>query len=184
VVTAIKSAGTNHGFAAQDPKDAAWAGIYVYVGNAAVAVAEGDLVSVTGSFATFRGLEQVNTTTTGGAVVKVGTGSVPAPVVVKLEDVTKEGPRLQSMLVRLENVVALTATTGTEFRIGASVGVPPEDQLVVTSYLANDVGPAPFTAAAGQTFSAIQGIVDAYGPANGKTYPRLAPRRPGDLEAP
>jgi hypothetical protein len=182
VVTAVKTAGTNHAFFIQDPTATSWAGVYVFVGNVPVTVRPSDVVTVTGTYTTFRGLDQIDTRA-GGSVMVTGTGVVPAPLVVTPGAIATGGPRaleLQSMLVRVENVTALTATSGTDFSVvaGTSCTDPGTGTLPITSFVANDTMASPFPAAMCQHYSSITGTVYSFDTS------KLAPRNNADLVSP
>jgi hypothetical protein len=169
VVTAVKAAGTSHAIFVQDPSATAFAGLYVFVGTAPVAVGVGDAVSVTGTFTTYMGLDQIDVRG-GGAVTRTGAGMTPAPLEVTPADIATGGARaaeLQSMLVRVTSVTAATATVGTDFTVDGG--------LRVTSFVANDTGASPFPAMAGDGFASITGVVYAF------TDSKLAPRAATDL---
>lgn len=171
VVTGVKTSGTNHAFFIQDPAASSWGGVYVFIGSAMVPVSVGDVVTVTGTYTNFNGLDQIDARM--GSVMRTGTASVPAPLVVSPADIATGGSRameLQSMLVRVERVTAISATMGTDFRVTGN--------LIVTSYIANDTGPSPFPAMVGQTFSSITGHVYAFRDS------KLAPRHAMDVVSP
>jgi hypothetical protein len=184
VVTGVKTSGTNHAFFIQDPTATAWAGIYVFVGANPVTVMPGDVVTVSGQYSNFRGLDQIDARM--GSVMRTGSGTVPMPLVVSPSDVAPGGPRaaeLQSMLVRVERVTAVSPTVGTDFRIVAGTGCPDAGAgdggvpgaALVTSFIANDTGASPFPATMCQTYSSITGHVYVF------TDPKIAPRSAMDL---
>lgn len=182
VVTGIKTAGDTHGFFIQDPNAQAWGGIHVWVGNADVTVAKGDVVTVTGVYAVFRGFDELQTG--GNPPVKTGTAAVPVPIVVPALDIAAGGARaqeLQSMLLRVESVQVSKATYGVDFSVRPT-GVTSGPELVVTSFIANDVGPSPFPATAGQTYASITGFGFEFGASDATAIPQLAPSSASDLQ--
>lgn len=175
VVTDLKTAGTTHGFFLQDPKATSWAAVYVFVDAADVSVSAGDTVTVTGTYSTFFGLDEIKIAD--GGVTAKGRAARPRPLDVTVRDVAAGGPRereLQSMLVRVRNATATSSTNGTEFGITDASG----GAIVVTSYVANDIAPSPFPASTGQRFSSIVGHPYAHNAA------QLAPARAADVVAP
>jgi hypothetical protein len=178
IVTAVKTSGTSHAFTIQDPTASTYAGVYVFIGSAAPTVAIGDTVTVTGSFYTYRALDELDVTATGGTYMKLGTGTVPDPVVVLPSDIITGGPKAkthQSMLVKVNGVTAKTALV-----TSGSVGTFTLDPsgLVITDLFA---GSGAFTAAAGDMFTSITGVVYAFGPTSGGDDSRLAPRSGTDV---
>ncbi len=161
VVTDVKAVGNSHGFFMQDRTAQSWAGVYVFVGAAEPSVSTGDLVDVDGTYEVYGGLEELDVRA--GIVTPVGVAGRPAPVDVTLNQIEENGSRtmeLQSMRVRVSNVVATTDTVGPEFTIGDWSSVA---TITVTSYMANDVGPSPFPATAGERFVSITGHAYANG---------------------
>jgi large repetitive protein len=180
VITTVKSAGTNHAYVAQDATATAWAGIYVFIGTAAPTLVAGDEITVTGKFDIFRGLEQVNTTA--GTVTKTGTATVPAPIVVLPSEIMTGGAKaksLQSMLVRVNDVEAVTATSADVFKV--AITATDTNQLTVTSFLANDTGASPFPAVVGDKYASITGVVYSFIATGMTDDSRLAPRAATDL---
>jgi hypothetical protein len=178
VVTAVKTAGTNHAFVVQDPTKTAWAGIYVFIGSAVPSVVIGDEVTVSGTFGAFRGLEQLSAPT----VTKTGTATVPTPVTVLPADIMTGGTKakeLQSMLVVVNNVEAVTATVADLFQ--CAISPTDTNKLQVTSFLANDTGASPFPAAVGDKYKSITGIVYTFIATGSTDDSRLAPRSAADL---
>lgn len=177
VVTAVKaSSTTSKALVIQDPTATQWAGLYVFVGSTAPTVAVGDQVTVKGSFDVFHALEQVNVS--GGSVTKTGTATVPAAIVVLPADITTGGSKaklLQSMLVTVTGVTAKTATTTVS---GSNVFTLDPSGLAVTDYI---LGPATMTAAAGDTFTSITGVVYAFAATTTGDDSRLAPRISTDI---
>ncbi len=170
VVTAVKSAGTSHGFFLQDATATRFAGIYVFVGGAAVTVSPGDRVTVRGTLTTRTGLDQIDAR--GGSIAPLGSAAVPAPIAALPAEIATGGARaleLQSMLVRVTDVTAATATAGTDFTVDGG--------LRVTSFVANDTGASPFPTAVGQRFASITGVLYVF------TDSKLAPRSAADLAA-
>ena len=182
IVTAVKGIGNSHGFYLQDPTTASWGGIYVHVGSAAVGVAPGAVVKVSGTFASFRGLEEISVLQ-GGSYGQTGTAPLPTPIVVTPSEINDAGARaaeLQSMLLQVRSVCAGSATKGTDFVVTSAV--TPQSALVVTSFVAADVGLSPFPAAPGQCYSSITGLGYITGPEAGPFMPKLAPRSASDLQ--
>ncbi len=180
VITAVKSAGTNHAYVVQDPTATQWAGLYVFIGTAAPTLTIGDEVSASGKFGIFRGLEQLNTTA--GSVTKTGTATVPTPIVVLPSEIMTGGSKAkshQSMLVQVLNVEAVTATSADVFKVATSA--TDTSQLTVTSYIANDLGTSPFPAVVGDKYSSITGVVYAFIATGTTDDSRLAPRSAADL---
>jgi hypothetical protein len=155
VVTDVKATGNSHGFFVQDPTGTSYAGVYVFVGATEPTVAIGDVVRVLGTYSSWLGLEEIDAR---AGLVSVTGGRVrPAPVDVTLSEIEPNAPRavaLQSMLVRVHGVIAATATSNGDFTIGESTSGA---RMVVTSYMANDVGPSPFPVMASETFASITG---------------------------
>ncbi len=173
VVTDLKTTGSSHGFFVQDPSATAWAGVYVFVGSAAPPVLVGDVVRVSGVYSTYLGLDEIDARS--GTIEKTGVRDPPDPIDVSLWDIAPNGNRplaLQSMLVRVTNVVAATDTAGRDFTLG---GFTTGATITVTSYMANDVGPSPFPAYTGERFAAIIGHAYVDG------VPELAPMSAYDL---
>ncbi len=172
----VTSGRASNGFTIQDPTATSFAGVYVYVGTGAIAAALGDVVTVTGVYGLFRGMEQINTTM-GGGVLRTGAGTVPAPIVVMPAEIATGGSRaisLQSMLVSVGPVNAATATSGTDFRLS-------EGNLIVTSFIANNTMASPFPAMVSDRFSRIVGVVYSFGPSAGPFDSKLAPRDAMDV---
>ncbi len=155
VVTDIKTTGSSHGFFVQDPVGSSYAGVYVFVGSAQPSVSIGDVVRVLGTYSSWLGLDEVDARA--GLVDVTGGRGRPAPVDVTLSEIEPNAPRaieLQSMLVRVHGVIAATGTSNGDFTIGESTSGA---RMVVTSYMANDVGPSPFPVMASETFASITG---------------------------
>lgn len=173
VVTDVKTTGNSHGFFVQDPAATSYASVYVFVGSAAPTVSIGDVVRVLGTYSSWVGLEEIDVRA--GMIDVTGVRARPAPVDVTLVEIAPNAPRaieLQSMLVRVHGVIATTGTSNGDFSIGELTSGA---RLVVTSYMANDVGPSPFPATTGETFASITGheYCDAVA--------QLAPMTPDDL---
>jgi hypothetical protein len=184
VVTAVKSAGTTFGLVLQDPSATRWGGIYVFLNTARPTVAPGDVVTVTGTFGVFRGLEQLVPGAM-GSVMRTGAAALPTPLVVTPAEVRTGGSRameLQSMLLRVEGVTATAATSGTDFRVGTSA--MDANSLVVTTFVANDTAPGPVTVTAGQTFTSITGVLYSFGQTAGPFESKLAIRNAMDVVSP
>lgn len=184
IVTGVKSAGTNHGFFIQDPTAKTWGATFVFVGPATVAVAAGDVVTVTATLTPYRGLDELDATQ--GTISQTGSASVPSPIDVTPNDI-REGsvtaPQYQSMLLRVMKVTATTATAATDFTVVSSAGGG-SDTLIVTSYMANDVGPSPFPASPGQTYSSIIGHGYKFGPTDAAAVAKLAPTSSSQVSSP
>ena len=182
IVTAVKLAGNSHSFTIQDPTTSRFGGLYVYLGSAQPTVTPGAVVRVSGTFKAFRKLEEISLVE-GGSYTQTGTAPLPTPIPVSPAEINNSGPRtaeLQSMLLRLENVVASSSTKGTDFTVTAPSGA----SLVVTSFIANDTGPSPFPATPGQTYSSIIGVGYVTGPQVGPFTAKLAPRSAADVHSP
>lgn len=180
VITAVKSAGTNHAYVVQDPTATQWAGLYVFIGTAPATLAVGDEISASGKFAIFRGIEQINTTS--GTVTKTGTATVPTPIVVTPAEIMTGGSKAkshQSMLVQVLNVEAVTATSADVFKV--AISATDTNQLTVTSFIANDLGTSPFPAVVGDKYSSITGVVYSFIATGMTDDSRLAPRSTADL---
>jgi hypothetical protein len=183
VVTGIKSTGTTHGFFVQDAPSPSWGGIYVYVGYQTVQVQPGDVVRVRGEYKAFRGFDEIEVWN-GGEVAVTGSATVPDPVPVSVGDIMQGGLRakeLQSVRLVVKNVVATSATNGTDFRVAANGATTPE--LFVTSYMANDVGASPFPAVSGQQWAEIRGFGYSSGSSDQTAVAKLAPASAADLDA-
>ena len=155
VVTDVKTTGNSHGFFVQDAQATSYAGIYVFVGAQQPSVAIGDVVRVLGTYSSWLGLEEIDARA--GLVTVTGERARPAPIDVSLNEIEPNAPRtleLQSMLVRVHAVIAATGTANGDFTIGESTSGA---RMVVTSYMANDVGPSPFPVIASETFASITG---------------------------
>ena len=173
VVTDVKRVGNSHGFFAQDPVATSYAGIYVFVGPEIPTVSIGDVVHVMGAYSTFNGLEEIDVRA--GLVEAVGVRVRPAPLDVTVSEIEPNGPRpleLQSMLVRVRDVLSATSTQGVDFTIGEPYTGA---RITVTSYMANDVGPSPFPVLASESFASITGHAYADGVAE------LAPMSAADV---
>jgi len=173
IVTDVKTTGNSHGFFAQDATGTSWAGIYVFVGAEEPSVAIGDVVRVAGTYSSWLGLEEIDARS--GLVTVTGGRARPAPIDVSLNEIEPNAPRtleLQAMLVRVHSVIAATDTANGDFTIGESTSGA---RMVVTSYMANDVGPSPFPATASDTFASITGHEYCDG------VPELAPMTTNDV---
>lgn len=173
VVTDVRNVGNSHGFFAQDPNATSWAAIYVFVGPNVVEQSVGDVVRVSGTYSSYLGLDEIDARA--GDVEVTGSRARPAAIDVTLADIEPNGNRpdaLQSMLVRLTDVVALTDTTKLEFTLGQWDS---SASVAVTSYMANDTGPSPFPVTTGEHFSSIVGHAYVDG------VPKLAPMSASDL---
>lgn len=181
IVTGQKTAGVTHGYFIQDPTANSWAGIYVFVGSAPTGVALGEKVTVTGSYTQYRGFEQIALSK---PPVKMGVATIPVARVVLLSDLAIGGPRAmeyQSMRVRVNSVEATTSTNGVDFIVRLKGATTTGPDVVITSYIANDVGPSPFPTTAGTTFTSITGHGYMSGPADNTSVSKLAPLQVTDL---
>lgn len=185
VVTNVKSVGNSKLLFAQDPSLSSWAGIAIFTGAAVPTVAPGAIISATGTYTAYKGLEEIDVSS--GMYMQTGMAAVPAPVDVSIADINATGARaleLQSMLLRIKDVTATTATApppNVEFTVtptGAAGAT-----LQVSSFYANDVGPSPFPATMGQMFLSItgNGVMSAAGSSN--PIGKLAPGRAADVVA-
>lgn len=182
VVTGVKSTGATHGFFVQDPAQKAWAGFYIFVGPASVSVAVGAVVTATGVITAYKGLEQMDVST--GGYEQTGTVNPLTPLDVVPDDIragSSTAAQYQSMLLRVKAVKAKTATATIDFTVTSSAG---NDDLIITSYSANDVGPSPFPATVGQTFTSIIGRGYKSGPTDQTAVAKLAPLGPSEVVTP
>jgi predicted extracellular nuclease len=179
IVTAVKSAGQNHGFYIQDANGGAYGGVFVFIAAKAVDVVPGAVVNVTGAYKVFRELDEIDVQPAGATYEQTGAATVPVPVEATATDLSTS-PRaaeLESMLVRVRNVTVATAPLGTDFVVTQSGSTT---QLVVTSFVANDVG-ASFAVRPGDAFREIVGMGYVTGPEGGPYTTKLAPRSEADL---
>lgn len=177
IVTDIKMTGTSHGFFMQDPHAKTYAGVYVFEGPTDIWDVEvGDeITGITGTYSQYLGNDEIDARA--GMVTSESGHVVPEPIDVTLADIEPNGNEplaLQSMLVRVTEVVAMTDTQGTDFTIGT---YDSSNHVDVTSYMANDTGPSPFPAIAGQRFAYIIGHPYVDG------VPELAPMSADDVVA-
>lgn len=175
VVTGVKERGAERGFFAQHRTRPSWGGVFVFVGEAAPAVAPGDVIAARGVFASFGGFDRIDVRA--GAVERLGRATVPAPIEVALADVAEGGARveeLQAVYVEVRDVVATRATAGVDFAVGADDDVAPRE-LVVTSFVAADLDPSPFVADRGQRYAAIRGVGYRAGEPGTYAIAKLAP---------
>lgn len=185
IVTAVKNTGTSHTFFLQDPTATAWAGVNVFVGATTITAQRGDMVIVTGSTTTFRGLDQIDARA--GSVMPMGTAAVPTPIVVTPSEIATGGAHArdyQSMLVRVNNVTASSATSSTDFSAQPAGMCNTAGGLIVTSAVANDLAASPFPATMCQTFTSITGVVYSFGATAGPFDSKLAPRDVADVVTP
>jgi hypothetical protein len=153
----------------------------VWVASATVTVAKGDVVTVTGLYRTYRGDEQIYADVTPPA--KTGSSTVPAPIVVSPQEIAEGGARareLQSMRLRVEEVEVSRETGGVDFAV-RPLGQPAASELLVTSFVANDLGPSPFEGKTGTTYASITGFGYAFGPTDATAVAKLAPESGADL---
>ncbi len=173
-VTAVKTAGNSHGFFVQDPNSETYGGIYVFVGGAVPTCSPGAIVTATGVFSTYHGLDELDVRT--GSYQVTGQGALIQPVQTNIETLTTDN-RFQSTLVYISGgFTASPVANGDQFTVAAG-----GYSILITSFVANDVGPSPFPAAPGQLFSTITGLGFQVGPNGGPYAPALAPRSPADL---
>ncbi|MBX3227025.1 MAG: hypothetical protein KIT84_41260 [Labilithrix sp.] len=180
VVSGVKVAGPTHGFFAQHEENVAWGGVYVYLGAAAVSVVRGDIVTVTGEYATYRSQDQIHATPEG--VQRTASTPNVKSFNVTLADIADSGSRaleLQSVLLSVKDVEVVRATQGVDFRVRPIGGASTE--LAVTSFVANDVGPSPFQPNVGDQYGSIQGVGYRSGVTEVTATNKLAPFGPGDL---
>jgi len=180
VVTGLKTVGNSHGFFLQHPTEPVWGGVYVYLGAAAPDVARGDVVTIEGVFRSYKGFDEVDVSS--GAVERTSKAPMPEPLDVSVDEIREGGPRaaeLQSVYLVVHDVVATRATTGVDFGVATGSGAT---ELIVTSYMANDLGPSPFPATANARYSAIRGFGYRSGPSETATVAKLAPLSADDLE--
>ena len=171
VVNAIKyNDPTYKRFYLQDA-DSTWSGINVFTPPAPVVV--GDSVTLTGPITEYYSVTEVNVPT---SITIHGTGTVHAPIVVTSDDIPPDtcdvdGESYESMLVRLENVLCVVATAGSEAWVKSDGAT---DSCVISSYI---FGPPPTpNFIAGQRYN-ITGIVSYF------TYRFvLYPRNAADVE--
>lgn len=173
VVTDLKTAGHTHGFFVQDLVSTSWAGVYVFVGTGDVNVAIGDVVTITGTYRLYAGLEEVDVSA--GSVTTTGSTSRPDPIDTTLADITDGAPHqleYQSMLLRVHDV---SVVSGSIQQDSFTVRDGEQTSLLVTSYVMSDTGPMPFDTSDGATFQSIVGHGYAHDGAS------LAPGSPSDL---
>ncbi len=175
VVTGVKAEGGSRGFFVQDPLLPRWGAVYVYVGNAPIAVATRDVVTVTGKYTRYRGLDQLAADVNG--VEKTATRSdALTPLEAQPADLCVGCPlerELQSVYVVVKNLVATSPTAGFDFRVRAAGGGVSE--LIVTSFWAKDTGPSPFPASTGAQYLEISGYQFSSGPDELNSLSKLAP---------
>ncbi|MBX3221362.1 MAG: hypothetical protein KF795_12635 [Labilithrix sp.] len=182
VVSGAKTAGSTHGFFAQHESNVVWGGIFVFVGSAPVSVAPGDKINVTGEYATYQGQDQIHATL--DDIERTASALTVTAVNVALTDINNGGGRaleLQSVYLSVKNVEVLSAPPGLNFRVRPIAGG--SDELVITSYVANDIDPSPFTPQVGNRFSTIRGFGYRVGPTEVAMVNKLAPLGAADLEA-
>lgn len=155
VVTDLKTAGHTHGFFVQDPSGSSWAGVYVFVGTSDVGVSIGDVVTVSGTYKLYAGLDEIDVQA--GSVAKTGSAARPKAIDASIADIIDGAAHQlewQSLLLRVHDVTIVGGSMQTDaFSVQDGSG----DALVVTSYVVNDTGPMPFDAAEGETFQSIVG---------------------------
>lgn len=186
VVTGVKAEGLSRGFFVQDPLQPRWGAIYVYVGNAPIAVALRDVVTLTGKYTSYRGLDQLAADANGVQKTATRTEALP-PLEAQPADLcvgcTLER-ELQSVYVVVKNLVATSPTQGFDFRvrtIGAGTGA---SELIVTSFWAQDTAsPAPFPASTGAQYSEIRGYQFSSGPDEANALSKLAPPNAAALQS-
>jgi hypothetical protein len=184
VVTNVKRVGPTNLFFVQDPGTPEWGGLAI-LSKGDPGVVRGDLVTVTGKLRTYKGLDELDTTTT-GSYTRTGKAPLPTPVDVAVSAINATGVRrfeLQSVLGRVRTVKTAVGTGGSgladqEFSVSEVAGGP---TLIVTSYYVNDIGVSPFPSAVGDAFLSITG--NAVTSALGSETPegKLAPGAAIDL---
>ena len=186
VVTGLKTEGSGRGFFAQDPLQPRWGAIYVYVGNAPITVSTRDVVTLTGKYTTYRGLDQLAADANG--VQKTATRpEALAPLDATPADLCVGCPlerELQSVYVVVKNLVAISPTSNFDFRvrtIGTGTGA---SELIVTSFWAQDTPPSPFPALTGAQYSEIRGYQFSSGPDDANALSKLAPPNAAALQSP
>ncbi|MBW2702294.1 MAG: hypothetical protein JRF33_15855, partial [Deltaproteobacteria bacterium] len=128
----------------QDPTATAWAGLSLFCPAEDLdEVSEGEVLDLEGVYHEFANISEVEVP--GGGVVKVGTASLPEPVTVGAEEICffqadalcVEGEAYESMLVKVEDLVTVLATTSSisgedygDFQV-ASPDVPDAEILVI-----------------------------------------------------
>ena len=183
LVVGLDDVGANRGFYLRDTSQTVWAGVYAYTGGNAVTVAVGDVVTATGNYSNYQGADQLQVTGKGNSYAKTGSGGVPAPLNVTLAELsdcsaTGRAAQLQSMLVKMTNVVTIVATVNTEFTVKAQ-GDASADTLIVSSFVANEAGLSPFPSGLNQKYASIVGYAHKSG--NPVEKCKLAPRNAADL---
>lgn len=172
IVTDLKTAGHTHGFFVQDPSGSSWAGVYVFVGTADVGVSIGDVVTVSGTYKLYAGLDEIDVQA--GSVSVGDHASRPAPIDVSIGDIVDGASHQlewQSLRLRVHDVSIVSGSIQSD-AFSVTNG---DAALAVTSYVINDTGPLPFDVVDGDTFHAIVGHGYAHDGAS------LAPGSPEDL---
>lgn len=175
VVTAIRvpdaaDRNANHSFWCQEEGVQSFGAVNVFTKDAKTSAAIGDKVKVTGRYAEYYGLSQINEP----EVQILGAGTVPAPIVVSPADIATGGSKAEayeSMLVQVANVSV----------IDTNPDAPADrDTFVVTGGLwVDDQAWGPLTnkdTTLGTSFRSITGVLFY-----GFDQSRLAPRSAADL---
>ncbi|HEY1958205.1 MAG TPA: hypothetical protein VGH28_21460 [Polyangiaceae bacterium] len=155
IITDVKMTGNARGFFMQDPHAKTFAAVYVLEGDDDVSDFEpGDeITKLMGTYSQYLGMDVIDNRL--GGYESEGGHVVPEPIDVTVGDLEPGGDdALESMLVRVTEVVATSDTVHGDFTIGEDRSAAHVD---VTSYMANDIGPSPFPAVAGQRFAYIIG---------------------------
>ena len=84
------------------------------------------------------------------------------------------------MLLRVETVEVSRATVGVDFAVRPQ-GVTSGPELVVTSYVVNDLGASPFSNAVGTTYASITGFGYQFGTSDATSIAKLAPDSVDDV---
>ncbi len=181
IVTGVKASGGTRGFFVQDSTAKEWGGVFVVVGAADVTLTAGAMVTVTGSTAVFRGFDQIDISNGRGSYVSTGSATIPAPLDLVPNDIragSATADKYQSMIIRVQAVKAKTATSGVDFVVTSALG---NDDLIVTSYMATDSAPPPWSPTVGQTYSSITGRGYKSGSTDQNAVAKLAPLSGSDL---
>lgn len=160
-------------------------GVLVFCGNpggtSCTAIGAGDSVTVSGTTATFSGEEQIAGTGTQTLVVtEVGSGTIPAPVLIDAADVN--AGRFQGRLARADSVTVLSKTGE-----GGNVTLQVQDPFgTFQVFLDTDTGLTGANFTVGSRYR-ITGILAAFtpttGPTAGQVQYQLKPRSAADVVA-
>jgi len=181
IVVGVRDTGTSaDGFAIQDQAGGTNAGIWVYTFTsfAGNMPSVGDVVDVTGDFNVYNGLDQINAAN-GGIIDVTGTGTVPAPVDVSINDINgANASDYQSMLVRLtEGADRLEVQTAPDQFGNFEVNSAATATTTTTDSLMYDFATATPGFGIGDTFNSLTGIL--YVRSN---VHRVAPRDANDID--